>query len=712
MDPTKQRISHREFAMFKNRGLAFKLGSGFGLLILLSLVVSGIGYNSLGDLIARVDKMDAVNGISENVLNARMDMLYFINSKDATKLDAFRKHLGLAKESAQSLKHTLQSPQNIERMDAFINAAAAYESGLTRYMESEKTRDETFKTLVDAANSLQKVTGELVNRLEEQHKKSTDASIDAINRSATLRLRVGSIEQQFLHARIEVLYYLWRGDKGRMENARTILDKLGVVAKESLTLLSAVEDRTLMAEIISKADTYKNRMDGFIQAAEAQAAVVKDMAVAADKAGQIASDAVEAQKMSMAAEARFANLLSLGTTAAAVLLGLIFAVFITRAILRGVRGAIAVAEAVAHGDLEVKVVIESHDEIGALLVSMQRMIEAERMVAGVAGSLADGDLSVSVTPRSDKDVLLRSMLDMIERLRDVVGEVQSGAENVASGSEEMSASAESLSQGATEQASAVEESSSAMEEMASSISQNADNAKQTEAIAVKAAGDARESGQAVAQAVAAMKDIAAKISIIEEIARQTDLLALNAAVEAARAGEHGRGFAVVASEVRKLAERSQAAASEITHLSRSSTGVAERAGELLGKLVPDIQRTADLVQEINAASQEQSTGSAQVNKALQQLDQVIQQNASASEELASTSEELSAQSEQLQASISYFRLDGSPRPALARQAGKNASRPGLAKAAPRLQAKGTPSRSKAAALSIDMEGEDEQFERF
>jgi methyl-accepting chemotaxis protein len=197
-----------------------------------------------------------------------------------------------------------------------------------------------------------------------------------------------------------------------------------------------------------------------------------------------------------------------------------------------------------------------------------------------------------------------------------------------------------------------------MEQMVASINQNADNARQTEAIAVKAAADARESGVAVDQTVAAMRDIAGKIGIIEEIARQTDLLALNAAVEAARAGEHGRGFAVVASEVRKLAERSQAAASEITGISRSSTQVAQRAGELLSKLVPDIQRTADLIQEISASSQEQSQGAVQVNTALQQLDLVIQQNASASEELASTAEELSAQAEQLQASVSFFQMPG------------------------------------------------------
>jgi len=196
-----------------------------------------------------------------------------------------------------------------------------------------------------------------------------------------------------------------------------------------------------------------------------------------------------------------------------------------------------------------------------------------------------------------------------------------------------------------------------MEQMASNIRQNADNAMQTEKIAMKSSEDAREGGQAVAETVSAMKDIAEKISIIEEIARQTDLLALNAAIEAARAGEHGKGFAVVASEVRKLAERSQTAAGEISKLSSASVEVAEKAGEMLAKLVPDIQKTAELVQEISAASNEQNAGAEQINKAIQQLDQVIQQNASASEEMASTAEELAGQSEQLQNTIGYFKVD-------------------------------------------------------
>jgi methyl-accepting chemotaxis protein len=194
-----------------------------------------------------------------------------------------------------------------------------------------------------------------------------------------------------------------------------------------------------------------------------------------------------------------------------------------------------------------------------------------------------------------------------------------------------------------------------MEEMVSNIKQNADNAQQTDKIANKSAKDAQESGKSVLEAVAAMKEIANKISIIEEIARRTNLLALNAAIEAARAGEHGKGFAVVAAEVRKLAERSQKAAGEINQLSTTTLHVSEKSGEMLEKLVPDIQRTAELVQEISAASKEQDTGAEQINKALQQLEQVIQQNASAAEEMASTTEELTGQSEQLVGALSFFR---------------------------------------------------------
>jgi methyl-accepting chemotaxis protein len=281
------------------------------------------------------------------------------------------------------------------------------------------------------------------------------------------------------------------------------------------------------------------------------------------------------------------------------------------------------------------------------------------LAGGLAQAVAGGDLTqtAEVTSRDEIGDLIGHVNEMVERLRVVVTEASAAADNVSSGSEELSSSSQQLSQGATEQASAAEEASASMEQMASNIRQNAENATQTEKIARQSALDAQNSGEAVANAVQAMQTIAEKITIVQEIARQTDLLALNAAVEAARAGEHGKGFAVVASEVRKLAERSQQAATEIGTVSTQTVKAAREAGEMLSRLVPAIKKTADLVTEISAACREQDIGADQINQAIQQLDKVTQQNASASEQMSATSEELAAQAEQLQSNIAFFRVD-------------------------------------------------------
>ncbi|MFO8049430.1 MAG: methyl-accepting chemotaxis protein [Desulfosudaceae bacterium] len=306
-----------------------------------------------------------------------------------------------------------------------------------------------------------------------------------------------------------------------------------------------------------------------------------------------------------------------------VIISLFLGILITRMITTGINKSVSLAEAIAGGDLTVKV----EDELAA--------------------------------QKDEVGILAGALRTMTEKLKEVVGQVQAASDNVASGSEEMSSSSEELSQGSTEQASNLEEVTSSMEQMGSNINQNADNATETEKISQQAAQDAEASGRQVQDTVRAMKDIADKISIIEEIARQTNLLALNAAIEAARAGDAGKGFAVVAAEVRKLAERSGEAAKEIGERSASSVDVAEKAGQMLEKMVPDIRKTAELVQEISAASREQTSGADQINRAIQQLDQVVQQNASSAEEVSSTAQELASQGQQLQSTMSFFKVDGS-----------------------------------------------------
>jgi methyl-accepting chemotaxis protein len=310
---------------------------------------------------------------------------------------------------------------------------------------------------------------------------------------------------------------------------------------------------------------------------------------------------------------------------------------------------------ISKGDIPSPITDTYYGDFNLIKNNLNTLIAAMNEITAAAEEIANGNLTVTIQERSPQDKLMQALAGMVDGLTRTVSDIRTIAGEVSTASQSISTASAQVSNGASAQAASAEEASSSMEQMVSNIKQNADNAQQTNKIATKSAKDAQESGQSVLEAVAAMKEIASKISIIEEIARQTNMLALNAAIEAARAGEHGKGFAVVAAEVRKLAERSQKAAGEINQLSGTTVKVSEKAGEMLDKLVPDIQRTAELVQEITAASKEQDTGAEQINQALQQLEKVIQQNASASEEMASTTEELTGQADQLVSALGFFR---------------------------------------------------------
>lgn len=373
-----------------------------------------------------------------------------------------------------------------------------------------------------------------------------------------------------------------------------------------------------------------------------------------DKVIQINFTISEALKNNSAQIVAAQTRLMIGFIAGGVLLAIIIAFFISALISLPVKKIDNAAALIADGNLDINLDIDSKDEIGNLAGSFRKLITANKEIVEKAKLVSNGDLTVTLQKRCEKDELNQALSDMVQRLNEIVAQILESAQNVASASSQFSSTTVQIAQGANEQASSAEEVSSSVEEMNSTIQQNTDNAVQTEKIATNAATGINDVAAAAQKSLEATNKIAEKIKIINSIAEKTDILAINAAIEAARAGEHGKGFAVVAAEVRKLAETSQKAAVEINNLSATSLKVTEESSALMMKIIPEIQRTATLIQEIAASSSEQASGANQISQAIEQLSKVTQQNSAAAEEMSSTAEELASQAESLNEAISFF----------------------------------------------------------
>ncbi|MGE4319512.1 MAG: methyl-accepting chemotaxis protein [Deferribacterales bacterium] len=578
--------------MLKHLKLGFKLTLGFGTLIVLLILTGFAGYRGLGNVNNRVINTTMLNSITKTMLESRQQEKNYILRKDMQYAEAVAAKVDALEKTSEELKPRFKDPVNIKQVEDIMSGAMAYKNSFQKYVESEQKKQVLMEDMRKKANEAIAIAERIA---------AAENSVTAMKAVSWFR-EARKFEKEYIISKDEA--YIAKNIDSYTKSYET-----GVELKRT--------SPELASKYLAGLEVYRSVTDDFFGEIKHQLELETSLVTDAREAMKVVDAATTDQKDKMMSEIAAANTMLAVFCLIGVILGTVVGIILTKAITGPLFKGVEFAKDLAEGNLDAKLDVHQSDEVGQLADALRAMVA---------------------------------------KLKSIITDVRTSADNVAAGSSELSSAAQDMSQGATEQAASAEEASASMEEMASNISQNADNALQTEKIALKASGDAKEGGEAVQKTVSAMKDIADKISIIEEIARQTNLLALNAAIEAARAGEHGKGFAVVASEVRKLAERSQEAAREISELSSSSVSIAEKAGGLLMQILPDIQKTAELVQEITAGSNEMRTGGEQINSAIQQLDQVIQRNAGAAEEMAATAEELSSQSEALQQAVSFFKM--------------------------------------------------------
>jgi methyl-accepting chemotaxis protein len=580
----------------KDMKIGLKLLLGFLSVILLTLVVGFAGWFGLTGSSHRSGNSENMADIVQYILEARREEKNFIIRKDDESIKKQADAFEKTMNLAIHAKELLKDQAHRDQMDRVIEEINNYQKTFLAYVESEGSKNKAMEEMRQAARLV-------LDNAENLKSAGQNNSLSA-NQIIINVLMARKAEKEYIISK-EIKY---------KEDNKKYTDEAIAIAERVNKSLSTKDNRDLLGNL----NAYNKAFNLFISIMDKQTEMDKTMVETARQAIASCKNTQKEQKEMMQYETRRSFALIIIFIALAVALSLLISFIITNSIVKPVKKGVAFAQEIANGNLTVSINLEQKDEIGQLVEALRKMAD---------------------------------------KIKQILLEVQEGANQITAASQEISSASQNMSQGATEQAASLEEISSSMEQMVANIRQNADNAQITRKIASESVGAIDSGSKSTMQSLESMQDIASKILIINDIAAQTNILALNAAVEAARAGDVGRGFAVVAAEVRNLAERSRAAADEISVLSRNGVNISQHSGEQLKEIVPKIEKTANLIQEIAAASLEQDTGADQINNAIQQLNMVSQQNASASEQMAANSEELAAQAVSLKQVISYFKTE-------------------------------------------------------